>query len=157
MRKILVDGKEFEFDFKKNENEIVISLNGKIFNFKNKGKLENTIILDVDGKNYTGQLSKFENGDNQIITNGKEFIISVPKSKKSRSDTQGGLISPMPGKIYKQLVNVGQQVKKGETLLILEAMKMEHAIKSPVDGTVKKVFFKVGDMVSGGVNLIEVE
>ena len=50
-----------------------------------------------------------------------------------------GLPSPMPGKIVKVLVQAGQAVKKGDVLMILEAMKMQNEITSPVDGTVKSI------------------
>jgi pyruvate carboxylase subunit B len=63
----------------------------------------------------------------------------------------------MPGKIFKILKSQDSEVKKGETILILEAMKMEHAIRSDKDGKVKKIFFNVGELVQGGVILAEVE
>ena len=63
----------------------------------------------------------------------------------------------MPGKIFKILKDVGSQVKKGEPILILEAMKMEHSIRSDKDGIVKKINFKVGELVQGGVTLAEVQ
>lgn len=68
----------------------------------------------------------------------------------SLSQSGGGadaLHSPMPGKIIKVLVDPKQQVKKGQSLLIMEAMKMEHTIRAPADGVVQKVFYKPGDMV----------
>ena len=69
----------------------------------------------------------------------------------------GGLEAPMPGKIIAIKAVVGQAVKKGEELLIVEAMKMENAIRAPRDGTVKTIAVKVGDMVAPGVVLAELE
>ena len=63
----------------------------------------------------------------------------------------------MPGKIFKIVKDAGTEVKKGEPILILEAMKMEHSIRSDKDGKVKKIFYKVGELVQGGVILAEVE
>ena len=57
----------------------------------------------------------------------------------------------------KLLVESGKQVKTGESLMIIEAMKMEHEIKAPVDGIVSEIYFGVGDKVDEGVELILVE
>jgi len=69
----------------------------------------------------------------------------------------GGLESPMPGKVMAVKVVPGQAVAKGEELLVIEAMKMENAVRAPRAGTVKSVTVKVGDTVSPGVVLVEIE
>ncbi len=66
----------------------------------------------------------------------------------------GGLTAPMPGKIIAVHVIVGQTVRQGDALLVMEAMKMEHAVIAPVDGVVKEIFYGVGEQVSEGVALI---
>ncbi len=63
------------------------------------------------------------------------------------------MLAPMPGMIVKYLKNVGDAVSKGETMLILEAMKMENALNAPCDGVVKAVQFKSGDTVAKGASL----
>ncbi len=70
---------------------------------------------------------------------------------------QGELLSQMPGKVVKILVNEGDEVKKGDTLLILEAMKMENEIKSGTDGVVKSVQVQEGQVLDAGVLMMEVE
>lgn len=69
----------------------------------------------------------------------------------------GGLEAPMPGKVIKVAVEVGQPVAKGQELLVIEAMKMENALRAPQDGRVKTLAARVGDMVSPGVVLVEIE
>jgi len=71
--------------------------------------------------------------------------------------TGGSLTAPLPGRIVKLMVQPGTQVKKGEPLLILEAMKMEHTILAPVAGTVKAIHFAAGDQVLEGAQLLEIE
>lgn len=66
----------------------------------------------------------------------------------------GGLTAPMPGKIIAVHVTPGQTVRQGDTLLVMEAMKMEHAVIAPEDGVVKEIFYGVGEQVSEGVALI---
>ncbi len=68
---------------------------------------------------------------------------------------QGGVVisAPMPGKILSVKASAGQAVKKGEVILVLEAMKMENEVVAPEDGTVAGVNVAVGDMVEAGNTL----
>lgn len=72
-------------------------------------------------------------------------------------ENQGNLNAPMPGAVIAVPVKAGQTVAKGQTLMVLEAMKMEHAIIAPEPGQVAEVFFKVGDVVAEGVELVRFE
>lgn len=67
------------------------------------------------------------------------------------------MLAPMPGKVIALVAAVGARVEKGAALLILEAMKMEHTITAPADGTVKAFCFAVGDQVGDGAELVEFE
>ena len=70
---------------------------------------------------------------------------------------EGELLTKMPGKVVKIEVKEGQTVKKGETLLILEAMKMENEIKSGIDGVVKTIHVNEGDALEENVLMLEIE
>jgi oxaloacetate decarboxylase alpha subunit/pyruvate carboxylase subunit B len=75
----------------------------------------------------------------------------APEAPKAAADTKGTPLSaPMPGMIVKYLKNVGDKVSEGETLVVLEAMKMENALPSPANGTVKALNFSSGDTVKKG-------
>ncbi|HRL20403.1 MAG TPA: acetyl/propionyl/methylcrotonyl-CoA carboxylase subunit alpha [Alcaligenes sp.] len=77
---------------------------------------------------------------------------------QSQDEGHGGrLTAPMPGKIIALNVSTGASVKRGDVLLVMEAMKMEHAILAPADGTVTEVFFVVGDQVPEGAELAAME
>jgi len=69
----------------------------------------------------------------------------------------GGLTAPMPGKIIAISVAVGDAVKRGQPLLVMEAMKMEHTISAPANGKVRELFFAVGDQVTDGAELIALD
>ena len=71
--------------------------------------------------------------------------------------TAGGLIAPMPGKVIDIKVDKGKKVKAGDTLVILEAMKMEHSIKASEDGTVSELLISVNDQVENGALLMVVK
>ncbi|MDO9192427.1 MAG: biotin/lipoyl-containing protein, partial [Undibacterium sp.] len=71
------------------------------------------------------------------------------------AEAEGGrLTAPMPGKIVAVLVSKEQEVKKGDALLIMEAMKMEHTIAAPHDGIVEEVLYALGDQVTEGAPLL---
>jgi biotin carboxyl carrier protein len=63
----------------------------------------------------------------------------------------------MPGKVIAVKAVPGQAVKKGDEVVVIEAMKMENALRAPRDGTIKTVAVKVGDMVGPGATLVELE
>ena len=72
----------------------------------------------------------------------------------SSADDEGGLSAPMPGKILEVHVSVGQSVKSGDVLMVMEAMKMEHKIVAGSDGVVEAIHFAEGDQVPQGAELL---
>jgi len=73
------------------------------------------------------------------------------------ADLSHDLAAPMPGKVRAVLVAEGEAVKKGATLLLLEAMKMEHPVRAPRDGRVRRLLAAEGAMVAAGERLLEIE
>ena len=76
---------------------------------------------------------------------------------RGRRTHAGGLESPMPGVVTRVMAKVGDAVTKGQPLLALEAMKMEHVIRAPHAGRIRSVAAAVGEMVNGGVPLVEMD
>ncbi len=78
-----------------------------------------------------------------------------PLAAHRDEDPSGGrLTAPMPGRITQLLVRAGDAVRRGQPLIVLEAMKMEHTVAAPADGTVAAVRFAVGDLVEEGAELV---
>jgi acetyl/propionyl-CoA carboxylase alpha subunit len=77
--------------------------------------------------------------------------------RAAHRQTSGGLEAPMPGKVIAVRKQAGDSVVKGEEILIVEAMKMENAIRAPRDARVKLITAKLGDMVAPGAVLVELE
>ncbi|MHA1571465.1 MAG: acetyl-CoA carboxylase biotin carboxyl carrier protein subunit, partial [Alphaproteobacteria bacterium] len=71
--------------------------------------------------------------------------------------TVGALISPMPGRIIRVHVKPGDKVRRGQILLVVEAMKMEHMIVAPADGTVAELHYTTGDQVAEATELLRLE
>ena len=119
--------------------------------------LQEEIIIDRDGVSERIILVKV--GDVWWIHhNGHTSKVSVvERGAMSTFDQSGGLTSPMPGKILTVLASVGESVDEGQTLLILEAMKMENRICSPVNGVVSAIYYEAGSQVEQGAILIEID
>ncbi|XP_031430920.1 methylcrotonoyl-CoA carboxylase subunit alpha, mitochondrial [Clupea harengus] len=88
-----------------------------------------------------------------------EVSVPVPKHLAgiSVSGSQAGAVAPMTGTIEKVLVKAGDSVKKGDPLMVMLAMKMEHTIRAPKAGVIKKVFFKEGSQANRHAALVELE
>jgi len=87
-----------------------------------------------------------------------EFVLDREATGRRRAaggHHGGGLEAPMPGVVTKVMVTVGEEVAKGQPLVALEAMKMEHLIRAPHAGTVKTVSASPGQMVQAGEALVE--
>jgi len=85
-----------------------------------------------------------------------DFVLEREAGGRKRDgDGSGGLEAPMPGIVTRVLVKAGDKVEKGQPLLAIEAMKMEHVIRAPRAGTVTKIAAAQGEMVKGGVALVE--
>ena len=105
--------------------------------------------------------SKITQADDNIVVHGPwgdALFKILPRFTLPGSELQaGGLIAPMPGKVIDLKVKVGSKVKKGDTLVILEAMKMEHQVKASEDGKVTKVLIKKDDQLENGALLMVVD
>jgi acetyl/propionyl-CoA carboxylase alpha subunit len=91
---------------------------------------------------------------------GEKYSFTVNDGSQFESSTTahaGGLTTPLPGVVVSVAVKEGDAVTAGQTLLVIEAMKMEHAIKAPRAGTVKSLKHKAGDRVREGNTLAEIE
>ena len=118
----------------------------------------------VDGRSVTLLLARDKDG--WLVRAGGGDIIVREASEESRKRADGGdrppqgrpeVRSPMPGKVVKVLVAEGEAVRRNQTLLIVEAMKMENEIRSAVDGRVRKVCVSAGDLVDPERPMIELE
>ena len=119
-------------------------------------KLADQYFASTDGIKW----NKLARQDSPSIMLNVEKVFKLYRGYKPSSlggDSTGGLFTQMPGKVVKIMAKVGDQVSKGQTLLILEAMKMENEIKSGIDGVVKAIHVKAGDALENGVLMMEVE
>jgi biotin carboxyl carrier protein len=117
--------------------------------------------VDVDGRRETVYVAGAP-GDQWIFWNGRvyrgDFRDAGPKRRaRARGAGTQALAAPMPATVVKLVANVGQQVKKGDTIVVLEAMKMELPIRAPADGTIAAVHCREGELVQADATLVELE
>lgn len=158
-KKFHINGQEVSVqDYKLDQDSVSFLLNEQKFQFQLVNRVGSEMIIQGSERFKAAIARANSEGESMVMAQGREAVISSGNKqiKKSRAHA-GGLTSPMPGKIFKLIREVGEDVKKGDVILILEAMKMEHSIRADKDGKIKKILFKVGELVSGGVTLAEVE
>jgi 3-methylcrotonyl-CoA carboxylase alpha subunit len=98
--------------------------------------------------------------DLTVLDQGRAHLLALfdPLVEAAGSEAGAGrLTAPMPGKIVAVRVKAGEAVKRGQALVTLEAMKMEHTIAAPADGVVAAVRFQPGEQVEEGAELVALE
>jgi propionyl-CoA carboxylase alpha chain len=117
-----------------------------------------SVAVDADGRRVGAEVDRRDDLWFVHTAEGDVTVRELPRFVLPGADEfQGGLTAPMPGKVLATHVEAGVVVEKGQLLLILEAMKMEHRITAPVAGTVTAVHAGVGDQVANGELLIVLE
>lgn len=117
------------------------------------------LTLQVDGQLHRARIVR-DGGELYLFgaQGVRRFTVHDPVSEADQGVVDAGsLVAPMPGRIIATLVAAGTQVSKGTPLLVLEAMKMEHTLQAPADGTVQGFRVKAGDQVGDGAVLVDFE
>jgi len=132
------------------------NIRGNQYNVDIKDVVENNVEIEVNGTPYTVAI------DREVKTSKTPTIVrrKLPDTKGKAPSAAGSLKkinAPLPGSIFKLNVSEGDTVKKGDVLLIMEAMKMENNILAEHDGVVKNLKIKEGDTVLQNDVLLEIE
>ena len=118
---------------------------------------DGALLVRLDGRACKARAVR-AGEDWHVFCNGDYRRFSLaPLAAEVDDAGSGSLAAPMPGKIVKVLAQTGAQVAKGDALLILEAMKMEHTITAPAAGRVKEIHYGAGEQVLEGAELITLE
>ncbi|PJC60798.1 MAG: hypothetical protein CO025_02175 [Ignavibacteria bacterium CG_4_9_14_0_2_um_filter_37_13] len=145
--KVLVEGKEFQFDLSKdNEYHYFLRLDKKTFNITKVAKDKNKIAILTKG-NY------FECIVRSKLEINAETILAHSEKSRHKED----VVSPMPGMVLKIQKKENEEIVIGESVLILEAMKMENEVTSPFSGLLKKIYVQENTPVEKGSKLFRIE
>jgi len=149
-------------------DEKTINVNGKTY-FYELIEIENKkYLLKIDDYFYdVVHLNKLDNNHTILVNNStlnltirtslEDKAYKLLSSSQSSGEKKTNVKSPMPGLVLKINKSVGDKVSKGETILILEAMKMENEIKSPMDGTILEIFVEEGKPIEKNKNLFSIK
>jgi propionyl-CoA carboxylase alpha chain len=116
------------------------------------------IDVEIDGRRARSRVTR--SGDTLLVqvARGTATLEVVPRFVVPETElVHGSLIAPMPGNIIDVRVKVGDDVAAGQTLIVIEAMKMEHIISAPISGTVTELFVTTGQQVDNGVVLLAID
>jgi biotin carboxyl carrier protein len=145
---IMIDDKQYDIDFLMAENGLCS-------------------ILTDDGKSYTAELKRADDGRNyQVNTHFNTYPVEIVdsqakylrnKKKGDIGEVQDRIFSPMPGKVVKILAAVGDKVKAGTSVIVVEAMKMQSEYKVKNDCIIKAILVKPNDVIDSDQTLIQLE
>jgi len=168
MYNIKINDKNYSVDINKsntktgeiNKNSFnldLIEINKNTFHIINDNKSYNAEVINVDYKNKIAKIKINSSVFNLEIKDDVDILLNSLGLSNLTEQKINNLKAPMPGMVFKILVNEGQEIKSGDTLIVLEAMKMENNLKSTTDAKIKKILCKEGNSVEKNEILIEFE
>lgn len=140
--------------------EYKYTINGNIYKVTIGDIEENVAHVEVNGTPYLVEMEKVVKPAIKPIVKARPTTPAAPTTQLNRPTPAAGggaIKSPLPGVILSVKVNVGDAVKKGDTIMILEAMKMENSIKADRDGKIAAINVKQGESVLEGAVLVTIE
>lgn len=119
------------------------------------------LVMDVDGKGVAAHV-RSALGGKHVVVQGAGFFLGEPRSgagaaNAGADDAAGDVSPPMPAEVVRVLVQEGDEVEKGQGLIVVSAMKMEITLRAPGKGKVRKIHAAVGDKVAPGKNLVDLD
>ena len=142
--------------------EYKYKINGNLYNVVIGDIEDNIAHVEVNGTHYTVEMEKKPKAAPapkpvaRPVAKPAAAPAAAPVAKPAAS-AKSGVKSPLPGVILDIKVNVGDEVKKGQTIIILEAMKMENSINADKDGKVTAINVSEGESVLEGTDLVIIE
>jgi biotin carboxyl carrier protein len=160
----LVDGEPRKISIEVRDGALVAREGEHVLETEVRRISANELQFRFDGRPVRAYLAR-EGGRTYVAVDGREFVVSEFRPETGRAgggddkaaEAELRVRAPMPGKVIKIAVAEGDEVRKNQTLVIVEAMKMENEIKTAFDGVVTKIHVAVGDLVDSERPLIEVE
>ncbi len=165
---VRVDGKEFEIKLERRAGSYVVLVNGRKTEVVCHRLGESRSLLLIDNKSHEVDVRANGYDSHKIVfMKGMEIPVEIEDynlaqlrkttGMSSRAAVARKLTAAMPGLVVQVKVQPGDKVRRGQTLLVLEAMKMENIIKAPDEATIKAVYVHDGKSVEKGDKLMEFE
>ena len=135
--------------------EYKYKINGNLYNVVIGDIEDNIAHVEVNGTHYNVEMEKKQKAAAPIARPRPAAVAAKPAAKPAAA--KGGVKSPLPGVILDIKVKEGDVVKKGQTVIILEAMKMENSINADRDGKITAIKVSKGESVLEGTDLVIIE
>jgi biotin carboxyl carrier protein len=154
------DGRVYEVDIETKDGDYTASIDGQAYACELLDTQPGQISLRFEGRPATVYYAR-QNGTLWLSMSGCTYRLekAVPRAARAHAEHRetGAVRAPMPAQVRAVQVQTGEQVEKGQTLLLLEAMKMEIRVRAPGNGRVAKVLVKPGQTVEKEQALVELE
>ena len=143
--------------------EYKYKINGNLYNVVIGDIEDNIAHVEVNGTHYTVEMEKKPKAEvakqvvRPVAKPAAAPVAAAPAAKPAAGGAKSGVKSPLPGVILDIKCNVGDEVKKGQTIIILEAMKMENSINADKDGKITAINVSKGESVLEGTDLVIIE
>ena len=142
--------------------EYKLKINNNSYNVVIKDVTDDAVLAEVNGKKHVVHIDTIENlttiaepqAASPISATAMPSAAPAPPKTSMPPAGAGSIVTPIPGQIVSITVSLGEQVRTGQKLLVLEAMKLENSITATMDGTVSEILVAEGDVVNQGQPLI---
>jgi biotin carboxyl carrier protein len=160
----LLDGTPRRIAVEKKEAVLSVREGGTVIEVEARPLSDHEVLLMAGGRPHRAVIVR-DRGRLHVLIDGREFVLAPAGERDGRPGAGAGggsgdgrrVVAPMPGKVIKVCVAEGERVRRNQTLVIVEAMKMENEIKAPADGVVAKIRTKPGELVDSELTLVELE
>jgi biotin carboxyl carrier protein len=162
---VVVDNKTHQVELTRGEKTWQCKVDGEKMEIDAELTARDVLSVLVGGKAYEVKRERSLQGELHMVIGSARYAVDVqdPRSLKTRRAVAGAeagpqkIKAPMPGKIVRIMVAEGDEVKSGQGVIVMEAMKMQNEMKSPKDGKVQKIVASEGSAVNAGDTLAIIE
>ena len=159
-----VDGKPYRFSLAQGAGKVVATVNGNLYEADVVRISAHVVSLLIAGRSYLARTIR-DKGKIHVAIGSSRFCLEESRPGSTQSILQEGMQqklettikSPMPGMVIKVTVSAGDAVKPGDTLAVVEAMKMEHDMRASFEATVEEVFVHAGQQVDAFQPLVKLK
>ena len=158
IRRLACGDARHELTVRSGPQGVEVNVDGRSFRLDVSELSPGTFLLREDERNEVFHCVR-DGAAVHLFFRGAVYVLSEEREagRPAQRHAGGGLEAPMPGKVIKLNVEPGQSVVRGEEILVIEAMKMENALRAPRAGIVRAIHVAAGDMVAPGRPLVEIE
>lgn len=160
-----IDDTDYELELNETDGKLSAEVNGRKYEFESSEPEPSVFLLKENGKVYQAFVSPTADAGIQVRVGTNEFEVELTDPKRLRgaggsagqTDGLAEIKTAMPGKVVRILKAEGEAVAKGESVIVVEAMKMQNEMRSPKDGTISSLLVAEGETVGAGDVLLVID